>query len=219
MKTFLSIGSGPGIGLASAERFAREGYRVVLTSRNQDTLGERVKALQAAGHTAVGHYADASDIASVVKLVGEVESEFGSIDVLHFNSAALHDGTIAQQSIEGFVQDLTTNIGSAFAAVKEASRGMLLRQAGTLLLTGGGYGITPNADFISLSVGKAGLRNLALGLFETLKGQGVHIATVTVKAQVAEHPEQTRDIADLFWALHAQPSDHWTAEAVFSGAQ
>jgi NAD(P)-dependent dehydrogenase (short-subunit alcohol dehydrogenase family) len=30
MKTFLGIGSGPGIGLATAERFAREGFRIVL---------------------------------------------------------------------------------------------------------------------------------------------------------------------------------------------
>ena len=29
MKTFLSIGSGPGIGLDTAIRFAREGYRVI----------------------------------------------------------------------------------------------------------------------------------------------------------------------------------------------
>ncbi len=35
MKTFLSIGSGPGIGLDTAIRFAREGYRVILTSRNK----------------------------------------------------------------------------------------------------------------------------------------------------------------------------------------
>jgi NAD(P)-dependent dehydrogenase (short-subunit alcohol dehydrogenase family) len=33
-KTFLSISSGPGIGLATARRFGREGYRVVLAARN-----------------------------------------------------------------------------------------------------------------------------------------------------------------------------------------
>ena len=33
-KTFLSIASGPGIALATAGRFGREGYRVVLAARN-----------------------------------------------------------------------------------------------------------------------------------------------------------------------------------------
>ena len=44
MKTFLSIGSGPGIGLDTAIRFAREGYRVILTSRNNVHLQEQVLA-------------------------------------------------------------------------------------------------------------------------------------------------------------------------------
>lgn len=46
MKTFLSIGSGPGIGLDTAIRFAREGYRVILTSRNNVHLQEQVLALR-----------------------------------------------------------------------------------------------------------------------------------------------------------------------------
>jgi len=35
MKTFLSIGTGPGMGLATAERFAGEGFRVILSARNE----------------------------------------------------------------------------------------------------------------------------------------------------------------------------------------
>jgi NAD(P)-dependent dehydrogenase (short-subunit alcohol dehydrogenase family) len=34
MKTFLSIGSGPGMGIATAERFAKEGFQIVLSARN-----------------------------------------------------------------------------------------------------------------------------------------------------------------------------------------
>ena len=33
MSTFLSIGSGPGMGFATAERFAKEGFQVVLLTR------------------------------------------------------------------------------------------------------------------------------------------------------------------------------------------
>ena len=34
MKTFLSIGSGPGMGMATAERFAKEGFQIVLSARD-----------------------------------------------------------------------------------------------------------------------------------------------------------------------------------------
>jgi NAD(P)-dependent dehydrogenase (short-subunit alcohol dehydrogenase family) len=50
MKTFLSIGSGPGIGIATAERFAREGFRIVLTSRDTAKLSDRARRLKAGGY-------------------------------------------------------------------------------------------------------------------------------------------------------------------------
>ena len=34
MKTFVSIGAGPGISYATAERFAQEGFRIVLSARH-----------------------------------------------------------------------------------------------------------------------------------------------------------------------------------------
>ena len=49
MKTFLSIGSGPGIGIATAERFA-EGFRIVLTSRDTAKLSDRARRLKAGGY-------------------------------------------------------------------------------------------------------------------------------------------------------------------------
>ena len=219
MKTFLSIGSGPGIGLATAERFAREGYRVVLTSRNQTYVAEQVKALTLAGHPAAARHVDAGDIASVVNLVNEAESQFGSIDVLHFNSAAIHDGTVETQPVEDFVQDLTINIGAGFAAIKGALPGMAARKQGTLLLTGGALARSPHPDYLSLSVGKAGVLGLAQGLFAALKNQGVHIATVTVGTAVAPNSRAAREIAELFWTLHAQAHADWTPEAVYPASR
>jgi len=45
MKTFLGIGTGAGIGFATAERFAREGFRVVLSARNLERTRELAKRL------------------------------------------------------------------------------------------------------------------------------------------------------------------------------
>lgn len=218
MKTFLSIGSGPGIGIATATRFAREGFRVVLTSRNKNYVSEQVDVLKAAGFQAEGRYADASDINSIIELIRTVESETGSVDVLHFNSAALHDGMLDAQSIDGFIQDLTINIGAGFAAIKAVSPGMIERGEGSILLTGGIFAIQPNEDYLSLSVGKAGVRNLTHGLFDSLKDNNVHIATVTVGTLVASGSDESNAVAQTFWELHAQPQDKWTVEAHYPSA-
>ena len=37
-KTFLCLGAGPGMGLATAMKFATEGFRVVLGARNEGRL-------------------------------------------------------------------------------------------------------------------------------------------------------------------------------------
>jgi short-subunit dehydrogenase len=212
MKTFLSIGSGPGIGIATAERFAREGFRIVLTSRHIAGLSERARHLEAKGYVVEVKAVDAGDLASVTALIRETEAQFGAIDVMHFNAASMHSATIETQAPETFVPDLTVNIGAALVATQEVSRGMLKRGAGSILLTGGVFGITPHPEYLSLSIGKAGLRAMAHGLFDSFKDRGVHIATVTVATLVAPGSGEAQGIADAFWHLHDAPPNAWAAE-------
>lgn len=180
MKTFLSIGSGPGMGMATASRFAGEGFRVVLSSRNKSNVAAQADQLRAAGFAAEGRVADASDITSIVDLIREVEVETGGVDVLHFNAAAMHDGNLETQSVAGFIQDLTTNIGAVYAAIKAVSPRMAARGEGAILLTGGMFATQPHPEYLTLSVGKAGLLNLTHGLFPVLKAQNIHLSIVTV---------------------------------------
>lgn len=53
-----------------------------------------------------------------------------------------------------------------------------------MLLTGGSFGLQPHPDDLSLSIGKAGTRALAQGIFEPFGEKGVHVATVTVAGVV-----------------------------------
>lgn len=215
MKTFLSIGSGPGIGIATAERFAREGFRLVLTSRDADNLAERARKLAGQGYEVVTRALDAGDVPAVAKMVREVEAEFGSIDALHFNAASMRAANIEQQDSATFVPDLAVNIGAALAAVQEASRGMLARQSGSILLTGGVFAITPAPDYLSLSIGKAGIRALTQALFAPLQERKVHIATVTVGTLVAPGSKEAKGVADAFWGLHDAPHETWVAEVTY----
>jgi short-subunit dehydrogenase len=217
MKTFLSIGSGPGIGMATAERFAREGFRIVLTSRNAASLVDRAKRLGARGVQVETRNVDAGDLASVSALVREVETRVGAIDVLHFNSASMRAGTIETQAADTFVPDLTVNIGAALVAVQEASRAMLARGTGTLLLTGGGFAVAPDPGYLSLSIGKAGIRALAHALFAPFRERRVHIASVTVATLVAAGSREAEGVAEAFWGLHSSPAEAWSPEVIYSG--
>ena len=215
MKTFLSIGSGPGIGTATAERFAQEGFRIVLTSRDQVKLHQRAQQLEGKGFAVETKTIDAGDLGSVVAAIQETQSEFGGIHVLHFNSASMRATTIEMQPIDTFVTDLTINIGAAFVAIQAASREMLARGDGTILLTGGAFAINPHPNYLSLSIGKAGIRSLTHGLFESFKERGVHIALVNVATIVSPDSAESRGVAQAFWELYAQPRSEWKAEMTF----
>ncbi|ANP84539.1 SDR family NAD(P)-dependent oxidoreductase [Rhizobium leguminosarum] len=215
MKTFLSIGSGPGIGIATAVRFAEEGFRIILTSRDAAKLSERVAQMKDEGFVVAAKAVDAGDLASVSALIKETEAEFGAIDVLHFNVASMHSATIETQKPDTFVPDLTVNIGAALVAVQDVSSGMLKRGEGSILLTGGIFGVAPHPDYLSLSIGKAGIRALTLGTFEGFRERGVHIATVTIGTLVSAGSSESHEIAEAFWSLHAQPKDAWSAEVSY----
>lgn len=215
MKTFLSIGTGPGIGYETAARFAKEGYRVVLSARNLNKLDTLADSLEATGAQVETRAVDAGNPANIAALVSEVETSFGSVEVIHYNAANLHQDTVDTQALDTFNSDLAVNIGGALAAVQAVKPSMETQGSGTILLTGGGFGIYPSPDYLSLSIGKAGIRALALGLFESCKEKNIHVATVTVCAFVSPETQQTADIAEHFWKLHSQPKAEWTAEVMY----
>ena len=214
MKTFLGIGSGPGIGLATAERFAREGFRLVLANRTLEKTQALVDQLKAKGYQAEARTVDASDPAKVAALVAETENQYGSIDVLHYNAANLRQTSIHSQTNDTFVSDLAVNIGGALAAVQAVAPKMKGAKKGTILLTGGGFALHPHPDYLSISIGKAGIRALALGLFESFKEIGIHVATVTVAMFVNPGSKEAQDVGEQFWLLHSQAPEQWVAEVI-----
>ena len=52
---------------------------------------------------------------------------------------------------------------------------------------------------------------------QELRPWGIHVATVTVSTAVAPDSEAAEAVAELFWHLHSQPIDKWTAEVMYPG--
>lgn len=212
-KTFLCIGAGPGIGLETARRFGREGYRLVLASRDPGKIGSQVEELRAAGMEVVTEAVDAADGATVTRLV---EAHAGDLDVLLYNAARLGYGqSVFEQSAESIDSDIQIDISSGLRAVHAAVPALRQRGRGTILLTGGGLADAPNALALTLSLGKLGLRAIAQALSDSLKAEGINIACLTVSARIVPESEDARAIAEAYWAMHSAPRDQWKAEYRF----
>lgn len=216
MKTFLSIGAGPGMGFATAERFAREGFRVVLAARSLEKTRELAQRLTSRGFQAEARTVDAADPSSIAALVSETERAFGTVDVLHYNAAAMRKANIGDQPAATFNQDLAINIGGAQAAVQAVVPGMTQRGGGDILLTGGGFALAPSPEYLSLSIGKAGIHALAQGLFDSLAERNIHVSTVTVAGFVSPSTQDVENVASLFWSFHKQERSAWTREETYT---
>jgi short-subunit dehydrogenase len=97
---------------------------------------------------------------------------------------------------------------------------MVSAGGGTVLFTGGGLALAPQAGLgvASLVAGKSALRGLALVLHEELKPQGIHVGLVTIAGMVAPGTAFDPDrIAEAYWDLLSEPRAGWTAETVFRG--
>jgi len=88
-------GSTRGIGGSIAERFATDGYRVVVNGRDPRTVESVAAALRSRGATVAGIAADMGVPADVERLVAKTLDEFGRVDVL-VNNAALSGAAVTR---------------------------------------------------------------------------------------------------------------------------
>lgn len=206
-KSFLCIGAGPGIGLATAIQFAREGYRPVIVARNRGKLEQLASEIASStGRIAEIVEADAGEQKQIIELA----KRFPDIDVLHYNAAIVHGQTLGQADYHDIYDDIQTGITGALYALKAFSPAMLTKQAGTILLTGGILALHPIPEYLVLGVAKAAIRNMTEALFHDFAEKNVHIANITVSAAVAPGSHEAAEVANMFWDIHSQPKNKWT---------
>lgn len=220
MPTIAIIGAGPGLGLALARTFGREGFDVALISRSQDKLDRLAAELAADGITAAGFAADVLDRAALRRALLAARDHFGGLDVLEYSPADASAGPLApvdvrdatpenvQPQIEYYLYGAMTAAGTVLPAMLEAG-------AGTLLFTTGAGSLFPVAQYGNVTAGGAALRNWALNLGEALSGTGVHIAHVAIGLMIADEApapgldvKPAAEIAPLYLDLHRTRSTH-----------
>jgi NAD(P)-dependent dehydrogenase (short-subunit alcohol dehydrogenase family) len=119
----------------------------------------------------------------------------------------------------GIGQAVARRFAREWLALNAAARlapAMAARGSGTFIVTGGMP--EPDPRYVSLSLGKAGVRTLVTLLDQEYGPAGVHVASVTVAGPVAPGTGfDPDDIAEHYWRLHTQPRHQWAREALHAG--
>jgi short-subunit dehydrogenase len=199
------VGMGEGNGMAIARRFAREGFAIVMIARNETKLKGYQTTLQQDGVTSDYFLADAGDEATLRTAFADIQTQLGTPQVVIYNAAVPRMESVLQTQYETLVNDFRANVAGAIACVQAVLPAMQMQQQGTILFTGGGFSIYPHPDFVSLSIGKAGIRILANTLHAALKDSPIKVGTITICGTVnGDDPKYSSDrIAEEYWQFHA----------------
>jgi NAD(P)-dependent dehydrogenase (short-subunit alcohol dehydrogenase family) len=220
-KTALIVGAGSGISASFARLLAKDGYRIVLASRNPAALTSL-----AAETKATTHPCDAADPASVDQLFAHVDQQFPKLDVCLFNASARAPGPLTDVDREQARTALLISSYGGFLVAQAAARRMLLHGSGTILLTGASANVKGYPQSAVFAMGKFALRGLAQSMARELAPKGIHVAHFVIDGGVrnaekgrVEGANRAADsyldpdaIAQSYLHVVQQPRSAWTWE-------
>jgi 3-oxoacyl-[acyl-carrier protein] reductase len=193
-KVALVTGASRGIGIAIAERLARDGFKLIINYSENATPAEAlVRKLEEAGGHAIAVKADISDSSAVRQMFEAAEAAFGGVDVLVNNAGIMSLASIAETDDASFDRHIAVNLKGTFNTLREATK--RLRNGGRIVnFSSSVVGLLMPTYGVYVAT-KAAVEGLTSVLAKELRGRNI-----TVNA-VAPGPTAT----DLF--LKGKPQD------------
>ena len=232
-KKAVITGGNSGIGLAAARAFVREGAKVLLAGRNQETLDQAVAEL---GVDAVGVKADVSRNDELDQIFDKARECFGTLDVVLINAGVFSRASLSAVTEEYFDEVVSINFkGALFTAQKALP---LMGAGGTLIFTTSIANVLGIPELSVYSATKAAVRSMVRSLAAELAPQGIRVNTVapgpietpvwerigvtkeqlekrTSSAVPMGRPGQPEEIAEAFVYLASDESSYMTGSEIF----
>ena len=101
-KVAIITGGNSGVGAATAQKFAAEGAKVVITARREAQLEEVAAKIREAGGEVLPVVSDISKADDAKRVVAEAIAKFGKVDILINNAGVLDNGL---KAIDSFTDD------------------------------------------------------------------------------------------------------------------
>jgi len=231
----LPVGIRWGIGGAVAQKFAAEGFLVVLTTRNAGNAAALTEAIAAQGGESLTVELDLVSEASVQAAFARIRAEVGDPSVLVYNAGYLEGRDLPPdkellEHIPTELFDTAQHIASRgpFLVAKEVLPAMRRAGSGSFLISNNASSLRGRKRYTgqSLYYPRVMMRALAQVLTEEYSEHGVHVANVVIDGLIdspgtralpvaRQKPDTVMDpvhIAEAFWYLHSQHRSVWTHE-------
>jgi len=173
-KVVIITGGSSGIGKACAEVFGREGAKVVITGRNEQTLIQEAVLLKQAGIEVLPIVADVSIEKDNEKVVSETVSKYGKIDVLINNAGISMHAMFEELDLNVIKKVMDINFYGTVYATKYALP-YLLKTKGSIVAVSSIAGKRGLPVRVGYSASKFAVEGFMEGLRTELMKTGVHV--------------------------------------------
>lgn len=231
----IPVGARWGIGGAVAQKFAKEGFFVVLTTRNAANASGLEQVIQEQGGEGMIVELDLVSHDSISQAFAQIREQAGDPNVLIFNAGYLEGRDLPPEKelleyipVELF--DTAQHISSRgpFLVAKEVLPSMRERGAGSFFISNNAASLRGRKRLTgqSLYYPRVMMRTLAQVLTEEYSEHGIHVANVVIDGLIdspgtralpiaQKRPEVVMDpvqIAEAYYYLHTQDKSCWTHE-------
>ncbi len=198
-KTAVVTGAGRGLGRAMARALAQAGAEVVCAARTAEQIDSAVEQIKSEGGTAIAVQTDVTDSAQVDSLVRACVETYGKIDILVANAGGGGGGgrhEFWEYPDEAFEQVLATNLKSTFYCGRAASKEMVERKEGGVIINvSSGTAMRGNRTF-AYPTAKGGVISLTKSEATMLGPYGIR-ANVIVPGFVSQRPPRDEREAEF----------------------
>ncbi|REJ78343.1 MAG: SDR family NAD(P)-dependent oxidoreductase [Acidobacteria bacterium] len=184
-KVALITGASSGIGLASAQKFAKAGATVVATGRNESALNELEAAYADGEGTIRIQLADLREQSQIERLVSSTVDEFGKIDVLVNSAGIIASGSIESTSLENWDKMMDINVRTVFCLSKLCVP-YLAESKGNIVNVSSVAGTRAFPNVLAYCVSKAAIDQLTRCLSLELATEGIRVNAVNPGVVVSE---------------------------------
>ena len=233
-KVAIVTGASRGIGRSIADVFAREGARVVICGRKQETLDQVAAEIGPAVKPVACHVGKPGDIEA---MVAATMKEFGRIDILVNNAATnIAQGPVLEMDEGQFDKMVEVNLKSTFRLMKLIAPGMCERGSGSIVNIASIAGLKPQFHGMLYSMTKAALIMMTQSYAVELGPKGVRVNAIApgliqtvlseyywkdpgrldkqVGHQPVRHLGQPAEIAEIALMLASGRSSYMTGQTI-----
>lgn len=197
-KVVMVTGGSKGIGLACALAFAREGAKVGIVARNEHTLNEALREIQASGNTAHAAAADLRNPDDAQVAAAKIEEALGPIDVLVNSAGAAKRYPPAELDATAWRDAMDAKFFTYIYTMNAVLPGMVARSSGSIVNIVGMGGRVASPVHLPGGSANAALMLASSGLANAWGNKGIRVnvinpgATLTDRVQGRLEAESAR---------------------------